>query len=245
MRNTWAAYKVKIATGKIEWTLGGKHSSFRFGPGAAFQWQHDVRVYPGTRRVTVFDDHCCQMTAEGACLPATGPSRGLVLNLSSRTHTARLVDQYTHGTGVDTEYMGNIELLRGGNVVIGWGSQPQFSEYTASGRTLLDAVLPGSDYNYRASIEPWVGLPLDPPVGAARRSHGRTIVYASWNGATEVASWRVLAGASDRSVVVVGSSPRIGCETPIAIAPSHGPFRVQALGTHAQLLGTSKPFGIG
>ena len=33
MRNTWAAYLVNIATGGIEWTLGGKHSSFRFGRG--------------------------------------------------------------------------------------------------------------------------------------------------------------------------------------------------------------------
>ena len=47
MRNTWAAYLVNIDTGKIEWTLGGKHSSFKFGPGAAFQWQHDVALQPG------------------------------------------------------------------------------------------------------------------------------------------------------------------------------------------------------
>lgn len=245
MRNTWAAYKVKIATGRIEWTLGGKHSSFKFGPGAAFQWQHDVRVYPGTLRVTLFDDHCCQTTAAGARVPATRPSRGLVLNLSSTTHTATLVDQYTHGTGLDTEYMGNIELLHGGNVLVGWGSQPQFSEYTASGKTLLDAVLPGSDYNYRATIEPWVGLPLDPPVGAVRRSHSRTVVYASWNGATEVTSWRVLGGASDHSVVVVGSTPRTGFETPITVPPSYSQFRVQALGARGRLLGTSKPFELG
>ena len=245
MRDTWAAYKVDIATGRIAWTLGGKHSSFKFGPGAAFRWQHDVRIYPGTPLVTVFDDHCCQITAEGARVPPSGPSRGLVLKLSSRTHTATLVDQYTHGTDIESEYMGNIQLLRGGNVFIGWGTQPRFSEYTATGRTLLDAVLPGSDINYRATIEPWVGLPLDPPVGAARSSHRVTTVYASWNGATEVASWKVLAGMSGRSVAVVGTGPRTGFETPIVISPSHGPFRVQALGAHGRLLGTSKPFGLG
>ena len=245
MRNTSAAYKVDIATGRIEWTLGGKHSSFRLGPGAAFQWQHDVRVYPGTPLVTLFDDHCCQTTAGGARVALTRPSRGLVLKLSSTTHTATLVDQYIRSTDVDSEYMGNIELLRGGNVFIGWGSQPRFSEYTASGREVLDAVLPGSDITYRATIEPWVGLPLQPPVGAARRSRGRTTVYASWNGATQVASWRVLAGASGRSAIVVGTASRTGFETPIAISPSHGPFRVQALGAHGRLLATSKPFGIG
>ena len=244
MRNTWAAYKVNIATGRIEWTLGGKHSSFRFGPGAAFQWQHDVRVYPGTGLVTVFDDHCCQVTADGAEVPPTRPSRGLLLSLNSTTHTATLLDQYTHSTDLDTDYMGNIQLLRGGNLFIGWGSEPRFSEYTTSGRTLLDAVLPGSDINYRATIEPWVGLPLYPPVGAARRSHGGTIVYASWNGATEVASWRVLGGTRGRSVAVVGTAPKSGFETPITISPSRGPFRVQALGEHGRLLGTSKPFGM-
>jgi hypothetical protein len=65
MRNTWAAYKVSIATGRIEWTLGGKHSTFAFGAGARFQWQHDAAVYPGTPLVTVFDDHCCQVTTTG------------------------------------------------------------------------------------------------------------------------------------------------------------------------------------
>ena len=36
MRDTWAVYLVNIDTGKIEWTLGGKSSNFKFGPGAAF-----------------------------------------------------------------------------------------------------------------------------------------------------------------------------------------------------------------
>ena len=70
MRNTWAVYKVNISTGQIEWTLGGRHSSFKFDSGAGFQWQHDVSVYPGTNYVTMFDDHCCQITGgERTCHP--------------------------------------------------------------------------------------------------------------------------------------------------------------------------------
>ena len=34
-RNTWAAYDVDPRTGRIAWRLGGKHSSFAMGPGAA------------------------------------------------------------------------------------------------------------------------------------------------------------------------------------------------------------------
>jgi hypothetical protein len=101
--------------------------------------------------------------------------------------------------------MGNIEPLPNGNEFVGWGSQPYFSEYTASGRMLLGAVLPGPDITYRATIEPWVGLPRYPPSGAVRRKNGRTVVYAGWNGATQVASWRVLAASSIRALVPVAT----------------------------------------
>ena len=97
MRNTWAAYLVDIDTGRIEWTLGGRHSSFKFGPGAAFQWQHDVKLQSGST-VSMFDDHCCQLTGGGTSVPATGPSRGLVLELDQSTHTATLVAQYPAAT---------------------------------------------------------------------------------------------------------------------------------------------------
>jgi len=46
MRDTWAAYLVDIKTGRIIWELGGKHTSFSFGPGALFEWQHDVKLAP-------------------------------------------------------------------------------------------------------------------------------------------------------------------------------------------------------
>jgi hypothetical protein len=181
MRNTWAAYKVAIATGRIDWTVGGKRSSFTFGSAAEFRWQHNVNVYPGTPLVTLFDDHCCRSSH---VLPRV-PSRGLVLKLNPATRTATLAAQYTHGPTFHSEYMGNMEPLPGGNEFVGWRSQPRFSEFTASGQMLLDAVLPDPDITYRAIVEPWVGLPLYPPNGAAEQCDGRTIVYASWNGATK------------------------------------------------------------
>jgi hypothetical protein len=70
-------------------------------------------------------------------------------------------------------------------------------------------------------------------------------VYATWNGATEVSSWRVLAGGRGHGLVVVGTAPKTGFETPITVSPGYGRFRVQALGARGRLLGTSKPFGIG
>jgi EmrB/QacA subfamily drug resistance transporter len=239
MRNTWAAYKVNIATGKIEWTLGGNHSSFKFGPGAGFAWQHDVVVYPGTPYVTMFDDHCCQITGGGTYVSPSAPSRGLVLKLDQATHTATLAAQYSHGDGFDADYMGSVQPLQGGNELVGWGSAPFFSEYDSSGHMLLDAVFPGHDLSYRVRLEPWVGLPLYPPAGAARSRDGKTFVYASWNGATRVASWRVISGETE-----VASARRSGFETAIPVQGGYRSFKVQALDRSGRVIGTSKPFSL-
>jgi EmrB/QacA subfamily drug resistance transporter len=248
MRNTWAAYLVNVATGKIEWTLGGKRSSFKFGPGAAFQWQHDVAVSPGSSvtgprsTITMFDDHCCQLTGGGTSVHATGPSRGLVLALDQQTRTATLVAQYPSGGEFETEYMGDTEPLANGNVFVGWGSEPYFSEFTRSGQRLLEGNFPGSDLSYRETLDPWVGLPLTPPVGAARQQGTRATVYASWNGATQVVSWRVLAGPSATQLSPVASAPKSGFETAIPLVQSYASFEVQALGAGGRVIGASRPF---
>jgi EmrB/QacA subfamily drug resistance transporter len=244
MRNTWAAYKVNIATGGIEWTLGGRHSSFKLGKGADFQWQHDVVTYPGTSLVTLFDDHCCQLTGGGTYVPPTAASRGLVLKLDQKAHTASLAGHYDHGPNFDSEYMGSTEPLANGNEFVGWGSAPYFSEYDSSGNMLLDARLPGSDITYRATVEPWVGKPLYPPAGAARQKSGRTTVYASWNGATEVKSWRVLAASGAGSLAPVAGAQRSGFETAIPVKLGYRSFQVQALDAHGRAIGTSRAFSV-
>ncbi|HEX4108933.1 MAG TPA: MFS transporter [Solirubrobacteraceae bacterium] len=243
MRDTWAAYLVNIATGRIIWTLGGPHSSFTFGPGADFQWQHDVKLGPGSE-VTLFDDHCCQITGGGTYVSASAPSRGLVLRLNQQTHTATLVSQYSHGSSFDADYMGSTQQLANGNVLVGWGSQRFFSEYSPSGKMLLDVVLPGEDLSYRTTLGPWVGLPLQPPAGAARASSGGATVYASWNGATRVVSWRVLGGTSADALAPVATAAKVGFETAIAVHGSNRTFEVQALDARRRVIGISRPFAL-
>jgi hypothetical protein len=140
--------------------------------------------------------------------------------------------------------MGDTQLLQRGNVFVGWGSAPYFSEFHNGGKAqpLLDGVLPGSDLSYRTLREPWVGLPLYPPVGAVRRHGGRTVVYASWNGDTQVTAWRVLAGPSAGRLTALASAPKDGFETAIALPRSEQMLEVQALNAAGKVLGTSKPF---
>jgi EmrB/QacA subfamily drug resistance transporter len=241
MRDTWAAYLVDIASGSIEWTLGGNRSSFKSGPGASFEWQHDARLTNGST-LTVFDDHCCQLTGGGTSVAATGPSRGLVLKLDQSAHTATLVAQFAGDGKFKSEYMGDAQTLANGDVFVGWGSEPYFSEYSRSGKLLFEGELPGPDLTYRATIEPWVGEPLSPPAGVARQTGGRTTVYASWNGATKVASWKVLAGADASRMIAVASAAKSGFETAITVPRSYGSYKLEALDDRGRMIGTSQPF---
>jgi EmrB/QacA subfamily drug resistance transporter len=244
MRDTWAAYLVDIATGKIEWTLGGSDSSYEFGPGAAFEWQHDVVLQPDSK-VSVFDDHCCRLTGGGTSVDPTGPSRGLVLELDAKTHEATLAAQYGNRGGFRSEYMGDTQPLAGGDVFVGWGSEPYFSEYDKAGKLLFEGELPGPDLSYRATIEPWVGEPLTLPAGAARSAGGRTFVYASWNGATRLAAWRVLAGSGGGALRVVATHAKEGFETAIEVPGSERSFKLQALDAKGRVIGGSRAFSLG
>jgi EmrB/QacA subfamily drug resistance transporter len=245
MRNTWAAYLVDAETGHIEWTLGGRRSSFKFGPGAEFQWQHDVKLQGGrgtNLTVSMFDDHCCQLTGGGTSVRATGPSRGLVLKLNEQAHTATVLSQYSGENAFETEYMGDTQPLQNGNTFVGWGSEPYLSEYSQSGKLLFEGKFPGADLSYRSTLDPWVGEPLSRPAGAARQTDGKTTVYASWNGATEVVSWRVLAGAGAGRMSAVASAAKSGFETAIGVPQGYESFEVQALDGDGRVIGASRPF---
>src|SRR5262249_41670540 len=86
----------------------------------------------------------------------------------------------------------------------------------------------------------FVGTPTTPPSGAVRQSGGKVTVYASWNGATQVASWRGLAGSSPDSLSAVTTTAKSGFETTIPVSGSYQVFKVQALDASGMVLGTSK-----
>ena len=100
--------------------------------------------------------------------------------------------------------------------------------------------MPDADESYRVLRLPWVGKPVTKPSIAVRRSGGKTTVYASWNGATQAASWEVLAGPGRRSLAPLRIVARHGFETAIRVKESSRTvFEVDALGAHGRILGTS------
>lgn len=244
LRNTWGVYLIDSKTGHIVWTLGGRHSSFKGPSSTHFAWQHDVQLL-SNGELTMFNDNCCAVLANGDLGRSSGPSAGTVLELNVPSRAVSLVKAFVHHPTRDTAFLGSMQLLMpSGNAVVGYGSLPYFSEYDASGRLLLDVVFPRKDQSYRARFSStWVGLPSSPPSGQARRHGGTTTVYGSWNGATQVEAWELLGGPSASKMTQITTKPRGGFETSLTASGSTDKvFELVALDAEGHTLGASKPF---
>ncbi|HEX3511551.1 MAG TPA: arylsulfotransferase family protein [Solirubrobacteraceae bacterium] len=234
-RNTWTVYDLEPGSERIAWRLGGRHSSFAEPGVARTAFQHDPRELPDGS-ISVFDN--------GSSPTVHPQSRGVVLSLDPQTGTATLVSQLTHPTPLISKSQGNLQALPNGDWFVGWGQEPDFSEFDPEGQLLFDAHLPVGDQSYRALRFQWTAKPPHSPSLAYRGpSPGAPggIAYASWNGATEVASWRLLAGGSPSTLAPVAQVTRAGFETAIAVpAGAPGPdASVQALDASGNVLGVS------
>ncbi|MCL2769278.1 MAG: arylsulfotransferase family protein [Solirubrobacterales bacterium] len=237
-RSTWAGYQLDGRSGRILWRLGGSKSSFHMGPGARTAWQHDGRVLPDGE-VTFFDN--------GANPPIHSASRAVRIALDLATHTASLRSSFTHpGLPLLSASQGNVQTLGSGNSVVGYGLIGAVSEYDPSGGLLFDAHLPLDETSYRAFRFPWSGRPTSPPVAAANLNNTseETIVYASWNGATGVAAWRVLAGAHPTALAARATVPASGFESSAILPAQYAYAAVQALGPDGRVLAGSPPVGV-
>jgi hypothetical protein len=233
-RNTWTVYDIDGHSGQISWRLGGRHSSFTAAPGTRTAWQHDPRELPDGS-ISIFDN--------GASPAVHGASRGVVVRLDSQHQTATLASQFTHSPPLLADSQGNLQALSNGDWFIGWGQLPDLSEFSSAGQLLFDAHFPLHTQSYRSFRFAWTATPAHPPSFAVRPplAGGAETVYASWNGATLVASWRVLTGPSPAHLQVVAQAPRGGFESAIPLpAGTVGPdLAVQALDAAGQVLGTS------
>ena len=230
-RKTSAAYKIDRTTGEIVWRLDGKRGDFEMASGARTRYQHDARRRPdGT--LTLFDNG-----EEGE----SEMSRAVVVRLDEAAMRAGLVREYVHAGRRLSVTQGNAQTLPNGNAFVGWGSEPGFSEFHEDGEILFDANFPAGVESYRAFRFPWVGVPDDDPAVAAYRGPDpeEVSVYASWNGATEVAAWVVLAGPAPESLRTLGGVPRDGFET-AAAARTEAPYvGVEAVDRRGRVLGRS------
>ncbi len=238
-RNCWTVFKVNRKTGEIMWRLGGKKSDFELDKGAVFHWQHHVRpTGPGDSQLTVFDN--------GASPVKEKQSRALLLDIDEKKMKVTLHQQYIHpGKVLLSDAMGSAQLLPDGRMVVGWGTSPYLSAFSADGEILFDAQITRGDPSYRAFLSDWTGTPVDQPSVAALPRPGGSTVFVSWNGATDVSSWTVFVGKSPTSLTRAGTVSKSDFETAIDISSSGPYFSVQASNAGGQVVGRSNVVAMG
>lgn len=229
-RNTCACYKINRRSGRVIWRLGGKRGQFRMGRGTRFAFQHDVEAHPGGL-LSVFDN-------EGGPPREARQSRALLLDLDERHRRVRLRQAIHHHPPVYSDALGSVQPLSGG-VFVGWGRASYFTSYTPSGSVAFEGHLMPKVSSYRAFLSPWEAAPRTPPALAITRSGAGATVYASWNGATALAQWVVLGGASASALAPLGVAPVAGFETAITLASAPAYVSVQACDGAGKVLSAS------
>jgi hypothetical protein len=229
-RNTWTVYRVNGTTGEIIWRMGGKKSDFQIEAAAQFAWQHHALMLSDTE-MTVFNNSTTKLA----------PSRGLLLSVDQSAMTVSLTQGFDAPTGFYSGTLGSVQVLPNGNVFVGWGAQPYFTEFAADGTQLMFGQLPLGTRSYRAFLLDLVGAPADRPAIIAKAyAAGGYQIYVSWNGATEIDSWRIDAGPDAQTLKPVGTSPWTGFETAIVVDAVGPSFQAVALDATGAELGTSE-----
>jgi hypothetical protein len=230
-RGTWSVYELDHDTGKINWSLGGRASNFRLGPGVRFAWQHDA---------TLLSDGTVQLFDNEDDPEVESRSRGEDIALNFTTHVATLVRQYVSPDHrVLANSQGDVQELPNGDHFVGWGAVGLASEFSPAGRLTFEMSLPGHMDSYRAYRYPWSAVGEGEPTIAATRSGAGTKVWASWNGDTEVTQWLVLGGGKSGALVPLGTFSRTGFETRMHVSGAPKRIVVRGLDASGALVGQS------
>jgi hypothetical protein len=229
-RHTSALTSLDRIAGDVIWTLGGKKSDFTASGKASFFFQHDARWQPDGA-ITLFDD--------GGGPPREAPaSRGLRLKIDTTTRTVSVAKAYAPKTAVVANAEGNTTPLADGHVFVGWGDQPQATEFDASGGVVWNALFPTGVSSYRAFRVDWTGTPKTAPQTALVERGGKRIVYASWNGDARTATWQLTGVSNGGFPQVLTSVPGGAFEVALSVPQGAQRLGIQALDATGKLLAT-------
>ncbi|KAJ9640408.1 hypothetical protein H2201_002547 [Coniosporium apollinis] len=265
-RHTHSISYISGTTGEVLWQLGGKRNNFTdlsSGNATNFAWQHDARwASPSSQQpriMTLFDNGAADFNQ------SFPESRGLRLAIDTVNMTAAVETSYNSPQRISSESQGNLQPLPNGNVMVGWGSDPAFTEFSSSGQALWTAqfgLINGkATSSYRVYKQSWTGSPRTNPsiaAGNVTASNGTTTnvgaggtsdtVYVSWNGATRIASWSFLASNSSDNLTTPDQAWRNvssnGFETNVTVAGAARYLRAVALDADDAYLGASDIFDL-
>lgn len=244
-RNTSAVYGIDRRTGAVRWVLGGKRDQFGLvsrHPSWRFCAQHDARRMRNGD-ITVFDNGGSGTRDGTGC--GIHAARVPRFRLDRAARTVRLVSVIASrpssptGAGLYPSAVGNARRQTNGDTLISWGTTGYISQVTPSGRVRF--AMRVEPWTYRVIRAHWLGYPGGRPRILARRARGRSVdVWASWNGATQIHTWQVLAGSGPATLRPVGQPFRFrDLETRMRVQTAEPYVAVQAVSASHRKLGSS------
>ncbi|RYP49922.1 hypothetical protein DL768_004458 [Monosporascus sp. mg162] len=233
------------------WQVGGMNNMFEDlsdGKATNFAYQHHARfvdesytVDHSSAEITFYNNQVMHPSSQSpGC--EKDCSRGMRIALDFDAMTVRLVHEFYHPRSVQAWAQGGYHSLPNGNALIGWGTVPAVTEFTPSGEVAMDIQFgPWSDAwdglatSYRVYKSNFRAQPPWPPSIAAFDS----VIYVSWNGATEVVSWAVSGGNDPLALQGITQVEKNGFETAIPPPSNASYFRVDALNRAGNVLAST------
>ncbi|KAL1306508.1 hypothetical protein AAFC00_005203 [Neodothiora populina] len=252
-RHVHAMTYINGSNGDVIWHLGGKLNDFEDlsnGDATNFAWQHDARwMNSDLTEMTFFDNGAADwVNTEEA-------TRGMWISLDYSNMSVSLIRAYMSPESLLSISQGSVQPLSNGNIFMGYGSDASFLEYTKEGDVVWDVQFGingnTSVQSYRAYKMNWQGFPSwSPSIATASTddNNNNATIYMSWNGATEIHTWALLASNSSSAQLINatdlwrGNITKSGFETNISIDTSSSGdryFRAAAVDADGKVLGAS------
>ncbi len=209
-RNLAEVAKINRITGDYIWRLGGKNNEFTFiNDPREFYLQHDIRQL-ADGNITLFDNH-------NGGVPSY--SRGVEYELDENAKTVTQVWEFRNTPDSYSIAMGNTQRLPNGNTLIGWGysTDQVMTEVKPDGTKAFEMVLEAGYGSYRSYRLTWHGYPTWLPALVVQNQNSDVILSTSWNGATEIASYRVYGGKTTLPATLLTEQAKAGFETTITL----------------------------
>ena len=216
-RFTSTIYLISGTDGEIIWRLGGKYTDFE--QDFTFSKQHHARfVESNSTHITI--SFLNNASDEGENEEDTSSALYVQMDMTSSPMTAKVVNRYNRPDGGLTRLRGSVQTLPDGNIFVGWSERGYQSEHSPDGKVLMQASFVSERYSsYRSYKYPFRGRPSTPPdliasVYGTEESDLTTVMYVSWNGATDIASWNFYSQIDAGSIpVLVGNTNKTDFET--------------------------------
>lgn len=241
LRFTDTIYGISGEDGRIIWRLGGLESDFDMD--FTFSKQHDVKFVSsnGTHHVISMLNNASDERGNDENI-----SSALFIEVDTVAMTARVINRIIRPDSALTRLRGSVSTLANGNIFAGWSEFGYQSEHAPNGDVLMTARFASDRYStYRAYKSDFVGRPTTPPdvvasVYGTSDEDITTIIYVSWNGATDVVGYNFYAQAYDRGdAVKIGHAKKSDFETMYIVDGYMDWITAEALDVDGKVMSTS------